>query len=185
MSQQYSSKIVQQIRSRKRKERNVLYYELKRMAANERERKRMYSINEAFDKLRHLLPWLSQDRKMSKARTLREAIRYIKQLSRLVNGEPPSPENRSHVAVGKAETDRSSLIIPNSDDRLPIKFVELSCSKTLDDYASIIRTEHGTIQGKCSKVWIPSTCEGMANYKNDDRPYHQYLLPLNEQSDMN
>lgn len=73
------------------------------------------SINEAFDKLRHLLPWLSQDRKMSKARTLREAIRYIKQLSQLVNGEPPSPETRSYAVLRKTETHRSSLIIPNSD----------------------------------------------------------------------
>lgn len=73
------------------------------------------SINEAFDKLRHLLPWLSHDRKMSKVTTLREAIRYIKQLSQLLNGEPPSPENTSRAVAAKSETDRPSLIIPNSD----------------------------------------------------------------------
>ncbi|CAG9530617.1 unnamed protein product [Cercopithifilaria johnstoni] len=179
MSQQYFSKSVKQTRSRKRRERNVSFYELKRKAANERERKRMYSINEAFDKLRHLLPWLSHDRKMSKATTLREAIRYIKQLSQLVNGEPPSPENTSSYAVAlKSETDRSSLIISNSDGRLPIKFVELSCSKTPDDYNSIIRTGHGTVQGRCSKVWIPKTCEEMINYENYDR---LYLLPFNKE----
>ncbi|KAL4002599.1 Helix-loop-helix DNA-binding domain family protein [Acanthocheilonema viteae] len=182
MSQQYFSRSVKQTRSRKRRERNVLFYELKRKAANERERKRMYSINEAFDKLRHLLPWLSNDRKMSKATTLREAIRYIKQLSQLVNGKSPSPENTSNAIAVKSETDhRSSLIIPNSDDRLPIKFVELSCSKRRDDYDSIIRTEYGTVQGRCSKVWIPGTCEGMINYENCDRPHHSYILPFNEQ----
>lgn len=73
------------------------------------------SINEAFDKLRHLLPWLSNDRKMSKASTLREAIRYIKQLSQLLNGEPPSPKNTSSATAVKSEIERSSLIIPNSD----------------------------------------------------------------------
>uniref|UniRef100_A0A0R3RSN0 BHLH domain-containing protein n=1 Tax=Elaeophora elaphi TaxID=1147741 RepID=A0A0R3RSN0_9BILA len=181
MSQQYFSKNGKQTRSRKRRERNVLFYELKRKAANERERKRMYSINEAFDKLRHLLPWLSHERKMSKATTLREAIRYIKQLSQLVNGEPPSPENMSYAIAVKSETDRSSLIVPNLDGRLPIKFFELSCSKTPADYDSIIRTEHGTVQGRCSKVWIPSTGEGVINYENYDRLYDRYLLPLDDE----
>ncbi|EFO13519.1 helix-loop-helix DNA-binding domain-containing protein [Loa loa] len=175
--QQYLSKNGKQIRSRKRRERNVLFYELKRKAANERERKRMYSINEAFDKLRHLLPWLSNERKISKASTLREAIRYIKQLNQLLNGDESSnPENTSYTVTVKSETDRSSLIIPYSDGHLPMKFVELSCSKIPDDYDSIIRTEYGTIQGRCSKVWIPSIpCD------NYDRSCHRYLLPFNNE----
>ncbi|KAM3723252.1 Protein Fer3 [Dirofilaria immitis] len=142
------------MRVRKRRERNVLFYELKRKAANERERKRMYSINEAFEKLRRLLPWLSRDRKISKASTLREAIRYIKQLSQLLNGEQLDPENTSAIAV-KSGIKQSSLVVPNSDSRLSMKFVELSCSKMPDDYDSITRTEHGTLQGRCSKIWIP------------------------------
>ncbi|OZC09514.1 Helix-loop-helix DNA-binding domain protein [Onchocerca flexuosa] len=183
MSQQCFPKDRKQTRARKRREQNVLFYELKRKAANERERKRMYSINEAFDKLRHLLPWLSRDRKMSKASTLREAIRYIKQLNQLLNGEQVNSENTSQqcgIAV-KSETAGSSLVIPNSDDRLPMKFVELSCSKIPDDYDSIIRTEYGTVQGRCSKVWIPSICEEMVNFENYDCLHHRYLLPINEE----
>uniref|UniRef100_A0A915Q5R2 BHLH domain-containing protein n=1 Tax=Setaria digitata TaxID=48799 RepID=A0A915Q5R2_9BILA len=164
MSQQYFTRNGKQKRLRKRREQNVLFYELKRKAANERERKRMYSINEAFDKLRQLLPWLTHDRKMSKASTLREAIRYIKQLSQLLNGEEFIAENslqQQSVAV-RSEIERSSLIIPNLDGRLPVKFVELSCSKTQSDYDSIIRTEYGTVQGRCSKVWIPSALQAEA-----------------------
>ncbi|KAK6102167.1 Helix-loop-helix DNA-binding domain family protein [Brugia pahangi] len=182
MSQQYCAKNGKQKRPRKRREQNVLFYELKRKAANERERKRMYSINEAFDKLRHLLPWLSHDRKMSKASTLREAIRYIKQLSQLLNGEPSNPENTSYKVTVKSEIEQSSLIIPNSDDRLPIKFVELSCTKIPDDYGSIIRTKNGAVQGKCSKIWIPSTCyEDMMSLDRHDEFHHPYLLPFNEE----
>ncbi|VDK64616.1 unnamed protein product [Onchocerca ochengi] len=183
MSQQHFPKNGKQTRAKKRRERNVLFYELKRKAANERERKRMYSINEAFDKLRHLLPRLSRDRKMSKASTLREAIRYIKQLNQLLNGEQINSENTSQqygIAV-KSEITRSSLVIPNSDDHLPMKFVELSCSKIPDDYDSIIRTEYGTVQGRCSKVWIPSTCEEMMNFKNYDCFHHRNLLSFNEE----
>ncbi|MCP9258091.1 hypothetical protein DINM_002614 [Dirofilaria immitis] len=171
MSQRYFPKNRKQMRVRKRRERNVLFYELKRKAANERERKRMYSINEAFEKLRRLLPWLSRDRKISKASTLREAIRYIKQLSQLLNGEQLDPENTSAIAV-KSGIKQSSLVVPNSDSRLSMKFVELSCSKMPDDYDSITRTEHGTLQGRCSKIWIPSTCEGMMNFENYECFHH-------------
>lgn len=84
------------------------------------------SINEAFDKLRHRLPWLSNDRKMSKAKTLREAIRYIKQLSQLLNNNDISSSSKvksSYVDIN-AKTEQSSslslsssssLIIPNFD----------------------------------------------------------------------
>ncbi|EPB65276.1 Helix-loop-helix DNA-binding domain protein [Ancylostoma ceylanicum] len=39
-----------------------------RVAANERERKRMNSINRGFDHLRQRLPTTSQDKKLSKVR---------------------------------------------------------------------------------------------------------------------
>lgn len=50
-------------------------------AANDRERDRMHSINEAFKCLKDSLPFIPPDTKLSKIRTLRYAISYISHLS--------------------------------------------------------------------------------------------------------
>ncbi|XP_062514417.1 transcription factor 21-like [Corticium candelabrum] len=50
-------------------------------SANDRERDRMHSINEAFKCLKESLPFIPPDTKLSKIRTLRYAISYISHLS--------------------------------------------------------------------------------------------------------
>ncbi|XP_065832118.1 transcription factor 21-like [Oscarella lobularis] len=50
-------------------------------SANDRERDRMHSINEAFKTLKNSLPFIPPDTKLSKIRTLRYAINYISHLS--------------------------------------------------------------------------------------------------------
>ncbi|XP_059157833.1 pancreas transcription factor 1 subunit alpha-like [Physella acuta] len=56
-----------------------------RKAANMRERRRMKSINDAFEHLRRRIPSnVNADRRLSKVDTLRLAIRYISYLSELV-----------------------------------------------------------------------------------------------------
>ena len=64
-----------------------------RSAANKRERRRMRTINEAFEGLRTRIPLAANDRKLSKVDTLRLAIRYIHHLSTLVqvSGPPQGP----------------------------------------------------------------------------------------------
>lgn len=78
-----------------------------RQAANQRERKRMRTINEAFEGLRERIPLASGDRKLSKVDTLKLAIRYIHQLMDMVNtcesssgpyGHPDDP-NASKVII--------------------------------------------------------------------------------------
>ena len=54
----------------------------RRQAANARERRRMQNLNEAFNKLRMVLP--QQDKQFSKFETLLLANRYIKELRRLL-----------------------------------------------------------------------------------------------------
>lgn len=49
----------------------------RRLAANARERRRMQSLNEAFDQLRSVVPFISDDRKLSKYDTLQMAQTYI------------------------------------------------------------------------------------------------------------
>ena len=56
----------------------------KRTAANERERKRMHTVNSAFDQLRELVPTYPSSRKLSKIDTLKLACTYIQDLRTLL-----------------------------------------------------------------------------------------------------
>lgn len=56
----------------------------RRVAANARERRRMNSLNDAFDRLRDVVPSLGNDRKLSKYETLQMAQTYIAALNELI-----------------------------------------------------------------------------------------------------
>ncbi|XP_067672179.1 basic helix-loop-helix transcription factor amos-like [Haliotis asinina] len=57
----------------------------RRIAANARERRRMQSLNIAFDELRDVIPAFSDDRKLSKYETLQMAQTYIAALQELLD----------------------------------------------------------------------------------------------------
>ncbi|XP_055546466.1 transcription factor 21-like [Wyeomyia smithii] len=57
----------------------------RRLAANARERRRMNSLNDAFDRLRDVVPSLGNDRKLSKFETLQMAQTYIAALNELLS----------------------------------------------------------------------------------------------------
>lgn len=59
----------------------VVVMKKRRVAANARERRRMHSLNSAFDKLRQVVPSIGEDRKLSKFETLQMAQSYIMALS--------------------------------------------------------------------------------------------------------
>ncbi|KAL1394735.1 hypothetical protein quinque_001565 [Culex quinquefasciatus] len=59
-----------------------------RRAANIRERRRMFNLNEAFDKLRRKVPTFAYEKRLSRIETLRLAITYIGFMSELLNGTP-------------------------------------------------------------------------------------------------
>lgn len=73
-----------------------------RRAANIRERRRMFNLNEAFDKLRRKVPTFAYEKRLSRIETLRLAITYISFMSELLNGThkdivgPASPIYPSH-----------------------------------------------------------------------------------------
>ena len=71
-------------RPRKRRRRGIVQVVQQRHAANMRERKRMQSINEAFEGLRAHIPTLPYEKRLSKVDTLRLAIGYISFLAELV-----------------------------------------------------------------------------------------------------
>ncbi|KAK9693659.1 Helix-loop-helix DNA-binding domain [Popillia japonica] len=56
----------------------------RRLAANARERRRMNGLNEAFDRLRQVIPSLKSDHKLSKFETLQMAQTYISTLRDLL-----------------------------------------------------------------------------------------------------
>ncbi|KAA0201954.1 hypothetical protein HAZT_HAZT006874 [Hyalella azteca] len=63
--------------------RNIL--RTRRLAANARERRRMTGLNEAFDRLREVVPALTGDQKLSKFETLQMAQTYINALLDLLH----------------------------------------------------------------------------------------------------
>lgn len=63
----------------------------RRLAANARERRRMHSLNVAFDNLRDVIPSLGNDRKLSKFETLQMAQTYIAALDDLISRNSSQP----------------------------------------------------------------------------------------------
>lgn len=63
---------------------NIAILKKRRLAANARERRRMNGLNEAFDKLRDVVPSLGADHKLSKFETLQMAQTYISALCDLL-----------------------------------------------------------------------------------------------------
>ncbi|XP_067138392.1 transcription factor Atoh1-like [Centruroides vittatus] len=59
----------------------------RRLAANARERRRMHSLNVAFDRLRAVVPSFDDNKKLSKYETLQMAQSYIIALSELLVDE--------------------------------------------------------------------------------------------------
>ncbi|KAM9308755.1 fer3-like protein [Gastrophryne carolinensis] len=66
------------------KRKRVITY-AQRQAANVRERKRMFSLNEAFDMLRKKVPTFAYEKRLSRIETLRLAIVYISFMMELLN----------------------------------------------------------------------------------------------------
>ena len=63
---------------------------VQRKAANIRERRRMFHLNEAFDELRKRLPAFNYEKRLSRIETLRLAMTYISFMHGLSEGKDPS-----------------------------------------------------------------------------------------------
>ncbi|NWY04973.1 FER3L protein, partial [Nothoprocta ornata] len=67
------------------KRKRIITY-AQRQAANVRERKRMFNLNEAFDELRKKVPTFAYEKRLSRIETLRLAIVYISFMTELLDG---------------------------------------------------------------------------------------------------
>ena len=101
----------------------------RRVAANARERRRMNGLNDAFERLREVIPSLGSDHKLSKFETLQMAQNYIGALANLLDrasdsktGSEPSINSASLEAIqlltqikNKCNYQDSSASIHDSD----------------------------------------------------------------------
>lgn len=76
-----------------------------RRAANIRERRRMFNLNSAFDKLRKKVPTFAYEKRLSRIETLRLAIMYIAFMTEVVGccskeGAEPCVEDVTQAGVG-------------------------------------------------------------------------------------
>ncbi|XP_050432634.1 protein dimmed-like [Adelges cooleyi] len=103
---------------------------LRRLESNERERLRMHSLNDAFEKLREVVPHVKMGRKLSKLETLTLAKNYIMALTNVIcemRGEqkpftfddPDQPENEYDSSNdGGFESGNSSKVPNNLEQEL-------------------------------------------------------------------
>ncbi|XP_019405654.1 PREDICTED: pancreas transcription factor 1 subunit alpha [Crocodylus porosus] len=99
---------------RRRRARSEAELQQLRQAANVRERRRMQSINDAFEGLRSHIPTLPYEKRLSKVDTLRLAIGYINFLSELVQSDLPL-----RSAGGDSPSQPKKVIICHRGTRSP------------------------------------------------------------------
>ncbi|XP_077579752.1 pancreas transcription factor 1 subunit alpha [Stigmatopora nigra] len=99
---------------RRRRMRSDTEMQQLRQAANIRERRRMQSINDAFEGLRSHIPTLPYEKRLSKVDTLRLAIGYINFLAELVQSDVPI-----RSAGGEAHAQPKKVIICHRGTRSP------------------------------------------------------------------
>ncbi|XP_046397704.1 pancreas transcription factor 1 subunit alpha-like [Ischnura elegans] len=118
-----------------------------RQAANLRERRRMQSINDAFEGLRAHVPTLPYERRLSKVDTLRLAIGYIGFLTELVRAADRSGESAGGAeggAGGANAVQEAVLIRGGFGCAFAVHSLSWSSNKE--------NNRHGTMY---AKVWTP------------------------------
>lgn len=97
----------------------------RRLAANARERRRMYNLNEAFDRLRDVVPAADDDRKLSKFETLQMAQTYIVALHDLLgDGPSEAPSTAFPVAAATAKVTTATTV---TDHNYQQRYYDMRC----------------------------------------------------------
>lgn len=126
-----------------------------RSAANQRERRRMKSINDAFDILRDSIPTsVNADRRLSKVDTLKLAIRYIGYLADMVESSNEYSKDSQH---SKANRPQEKVIV-----RCHFDDFASSSDGSMEYMGHSLSWDHAdpnpvrSVDNKqCAKVWVP------------------------------
>lgn len=111
---------------RRRRMRSEMEMQQLRQAANVRERRRMQSINDAFEGLRSHIPTLPYEKRLSKVDTLRLAIGYINFLAELVQSDLPIRNNSSETHAQP----RKVIICHRGTSKFVLNFAQLFAIRT-------------------------------------------------------
>lgn len=116
-----------------------------RKAANMRERRRMKSINDAFDSLRKCIPVTDTvDRKLSKVDTLKFALSYIRYLTDLIKStndfapsqHPSASDRKQEKVILRSQFLGSNFNDIQSTDGIPV-YIQLNKSNRYKTYCNI------------------------------------------------
>ena len=77
-----------------------------RRAANIRERRRMFNLNEAFDLLRRKVPTFAYEKRLSRIETLRLAMTYINFMTQVVESKPETDSTKEDKDKNNGEENR-------------------------------------------------------------------------------
>ncbi|XP_048755450.1 transcription factor atoh7-like [Ostrea edulis] len=93
---------------------------VQRKAANVRERKRMFHLNEAFDELRKRLPAFNYEKRLSRIETLKLAMTYISFMKDISDGEDPQNVQLKPSAADTFNmfSQQENTVASSSDDSL-------------------------------------------------------------------
>ena len=103
-----------------------------RRAANIRERRRMFNLNEAFDRLRSKVPTFAYEKRLSRIETLRLAITYINFMDELLTSPMAAP-----VAPGPSSCRRPGGQGGSAGGRAPGHQTHLAPGRHLDELHSL------------------------------------------------
>lgn len=85
-----------------------------RRAANIRERRRMFNLNSAFDRLRKEVPSFAYEKRLSRIETLKLAIMYIRFMDDLVNDDDYAEKYKQLTANTSLATASSGFMTPST-----------------------------------------------------------------------
>ena len=126
----------------------------KRSAANDRERKRMHTVNSAFDQLRELVPAYPSNRKLSKIDTLRLACSYIEDLTSLLSN--PTMVHGEDVKLYNSQCHEFEGFLQQGCES-PTGYHGVHVKSEFGDYSNY---QHYRVQPSYISVSFPSTYAG-------------------------
>ncbi|XP_051778555.1 neurogenin-1-like [Erpetoichthys calabaricus] len=122
----------------------------RRLAANARERRRMFALNLAFDRLRSVIPTVESDKKLSKSETLQMAQIYITTLCELLQDASPTRDRDVQESMLQESSVDTTYSVTNQADP----------SDTVVTFENIEKIVLKTRQIRTSVAWVTEELVG-------------------------